>query len=426
MLLTLEPLEAHEGDCLLLHWGTVENPRLAIIDGGPGDIYQNSLLPRLKAIRKNRKLPQLAIDLVMVSHVDNDHVVGVKKLFQQLKDEIVKNITFVNRPFTVKRLWHNTFNDILNDRIDQYYQTLTASLQASLNGVPNPLLIQGLQAAYRSRHGGTLSEAEATDIALILAGHAEGRSLRDSFQFLYNANQISPLNAPFQDNNGQPTLIALGLSQPSTTIDHLNFVIVGPMNSEIQALQTAFDAYIKSKGLQVQAVLAAYADKSVPNLSSIVFLVEMNGRRVLLTGDARGDKIIQGLTQAGLLKNGSLKVDILKVPHHGSDRNVTPDFFKQIIADIYVFSGDGKHGNPERDTLTWLTDARGKNAQYTIVLTYKIGDIDTKRKLHAKSWTPATDSLKTFFDSRAQEGYKFSLREGAPFKIELGDEKIAW
>ena len=54
--------------------------------------------------------------------------------------------------------------------------------------------------------------------------------------------------------------------------------------------------------------------------------------------------------------------------------------FEMITADAYVFSGDGKHGNPERATLEWLTEARGKEAEHTIHLTYPVSDIDTKRK----------------------------------------------
>ena len=36
MLFTLEPLKAAEGDCVLLHWGTGADAKLAVIDGGPG------------------------------------------------------------------------------------------------------------------------------------------------------------------------------------------------------------------------------------------------------------------------------------------------------------------------------------------------------------------------------------------------------
>ena len=51
-------------------------------------------------------------------------------------------------------------------------------------------------------------------------------------------------------------------------------------------------------------MLAAFVDKSVPNLSSIVVLAELGGKSMLLTGDARGDKILEGMELAGLLETG--------------------------------------------------------------------------------------------------------------------------
>jgi hypothetical protein len=429
MLLTLEPLKAAEGDCLLLYWGTAANNKLAIIDGGPGNIYQDQLRPRLEDIRNKRGLSQLIIDLAMVSHVDNDHIVGVKKLFRQLKDEVMNNVSIANRPFSIKRLWHNTFNDVLNDGLDKYYTTLTASLASKgASGDPNPEMIQKLADAFKLKQS-EYPDADAFDVALILAGHGEGRDLRNYFGILHNAQLIATLNAPFQ-KNGKPTLITLEMTPTPVSITGLTFRIIGPMQAEIDALQKDFDKYIKQNGMIEASLLAAYADKSIKNLSSIVCLLEMGGKRILLTGDARGDKILDGLTKAGLLNGEPFRVDVLKVPHHGSDRNVTKDFFKRIIAQTYVFSGNGKHGNPERDTLKWLTESRNKNDAYKIVLTYPIKAIDAERKHHAlsrgKPWKSDDDSLEVFFKKCEQDGFNFTLQEGAPFKIDLGDESVSW
>ena len=85
-------------------------------------------------------------------------------------------------------------------------------------------------------------------------------------------------------------------------------------------------------------------------------------KRILLTGDARGDKIIEGLQLAGLMGQGggsTLHVDVFKVPHHGSSNNLERGFFERITADHYVFSGNGEYGNPEREALEMLFDARG-------------------------------------------------------------------
>ena len=132
------------------------------------------------------------------------------------------------------------------------------------------------------------------------------------------------------------------------------------MKSELLALQKEHDAFLRrTKKKATKAALAAFTDNSVANLSSIVFLAETNGKRMLLTGDARGDKILEGLEKLKLLKpRGKIHVDILKVPHHGSSRNMEPNFFERIIADYYVFSGNGEHGNPDRETLQMLSDTR--------------------------------------------------------------------
>src|SRR5688572_8721100 len=46
MIFSLEVRRALKGDCLLLHFGTADEPELAIIDAGPATVYKEHLLPR--------------------------------------------------------------------------------------------------------------------------------------------------------------------------------------------------------------------------------------------------------------------------------------------------------------------------------------------------------------------------------------------
>jgi hypothetical protein len=155
-----------------------------------------------------------------------------------------------------------------------------------------------------------------------------------------------------------------------------------------------------------------------------VLLGEVDGRRMLLTGDARGDKILRGLELVGAMPaGGSMHVDLLKVPHHGSAYNVELDFFKRITADHYVFSGNGEHGNPERETLEMLLDARG-NEPSTIHFTYPIDEIDAGRKtewdkqqemkrqrgLETVDWKPETQGLEALFGGRDLAGADQQIR----------------
>jgi beta-lactamase superfamily II metal-dependent hydrolase len=154
---------------------------------------------------------------------------------------------------------------------------------------------------------------------------------------------------------------------------------------------------------------AAFLDESVFNLSSLVVLAEAGGKRMLLTGDARGDHVLKGLTGAGLLKTGTIHVDLLKLPHHGSDRNVETDFFRQITADHYVVSANGKFGNPEVSTLQMISAARGKD-KYTVHLTNR-----EKR-------------LEKFFASEKSKGKKYDVvfrdEEELSLWVDLGDDAL--
>jgi beta-lactamase superfamily II metal-dependent hydrolase len=444
VLFTLEALPAEEGDCLLLHWGTrkVDKktkkpsiPKVAVIDGGPGLVYDNDLRPRLDEIVENLEVDELPLELVMVSHMDSDHIIGIKKLFSALRKQI--GAPQAERTLRANRLWLNVFNDVLGDAIDKYYQTLPKKLQASVDGKPSPDLVARLKEKFEAKDDDE-DEAifNAESVAAVLAGHGDGRTLRDDHGVLFAAGQTSTLNAPLTGAGGKATLITLEKT-PDAMIEKLKFKIAGPAQAEIEALQKEFDKYIADHGMTAEAVLAAYADKSVKNLSSIVCLAEYEGKTILLTGDARGDLIIQGLIARKLLKNDqdTLHVDIFKVPHHGSDNNAEPGLFKTIVADTYVLSGDGVHGNPERATLDWIVEARGKDAEFDLVLTYDIDHIDANRKKdfetkqkkkkpeNRKKWDDATMSLKTFFADKKKKKYKFTLLTGAR-QINLGDEEV--
>ena len=54
MFFTLDVRRARKGDCLVLHYGSADDPGLALIDGGPANVYKPFLKPRLDEIRKMR------------------------------------------------------------------------------------------------------------------------------------------------------------------------------------------------------------------------------------------------------------------------------------------------------------------------------------------------------------------------------------
>ncbi len=376
MYFTLEALQAKHGDSLLLHYGKESNPKLIVIDGGPAGVFTKSLRRRLDQIKAARTPDgPLPIRMLMVSHLDDDHINGVLKLSDALVDNLDQNIEL---PYNILSLWHNSFDDIVGNNSDALFASISAAVKPLSTGGSLPA---GLPL---SREGGA-----------VVASVPQGRNLRN------NAKRLDlEVNKPFKDLVGAP---AKG-KKTVTLGDGLKFTIIGPNEERITELQIEWDAVIKKKGLaknkEGQALAAAYLDESVFNLSSIVVLAEAGSKTMLLTGDARGDDILKGLITTGLLKKGTLHVDLLKLPHHGSDRNVETDFFRKVTADRYVISADGRHGNPEVATLGMISEARGKN-EYTVYLTNK-----EKR-------------LEDFFKAEKKKGKKYNVVFRDPNELSL-------
>jgi hypothetical protein len=89
-----------------------------------------------------------------------------------------------------------------------------------------------------------------------------------------------------------------------------------------------------------------------------MFMVEENGKRLLLTGDGQQDIILGGLTRTGFLASGFLHLDVLKVQHHGSTHNMDVNFARHVSADNYVFCGNGLHGNPDTRAIDHIFRSR--------------------------------------------------------------------
>jgi hypothetical protein len=409
MIFSLDVVRARKGDCLILHYGDKNDPHIVLIDGGPKSVYTPHLRPRLEQIKKARglgKAQPLTLDLMMVSHVDDDHIQGILDLTKELI-----NADMNQQPPLVQvlGLWHNSFENIIGQEPKELTAAFTSQFgPASTNGDPPTDL--SIEPKDKS-----LTEQDVLANLKVLASIQQGAQLRADCERL-----DFPLNPEFKGK----LILAKKKGKAIDMDSGLKFTVIGPMPDELAALHEKHQQWLKDlkkKGLTAKDVLSAYVDKSVPNLSSLVVLAEVDGKTILFTGDARGDKVLAGLELVGLLKKGGkMKVDILKVPHHGSDNNVDSDFYERIIADNYVMSGDGEHGNPELDSLKMLFAARG-DEKYTVHLTYPIDELDVGRKA---AWAKQHKTVKW---SQPKQGIAPFLKQEPAFakKFKFGDGKKA-
>lgn len=353
-LFTLEAVKAKHGDSLILHYGDEDKPRFILIDGGPAGVYRSFLRPRLEAIRntwhENHPLP---LEMVMVSHIDADHIAGILDLTKDL-------IQHKENPLCdISVLWHNSFDEVVGNKDEDLFSKL-----------PKKVLTAGLDDVLPAGF-----KPEERHIAAVAASVTQGRKLRRSAEIL-----AIPTNDPFVGLVSSEAIIQ-GKKRPAKFHwgDDLILTVLGPNRLRIEKLHEKWEKELKAKG-PLEAVAAGYEDTSPYNLSSIVVLAELDGKRMLLTGDARGDDVLKAVEEAGLFKDGALHVDLLKMPHHGSHHNIDTDFFEKITADHYVISGDGGFGNPEEDALNMIISSR-QDDDFTLWLTYREGREGLKEKL---------------------------------------------
>jgi hypothetical protein len=351
-------------------------PVRILIDGGSRGIYRRVLRPRLDQLRGHGRLD---LRMVMVSHIDGDHISGVLDLLadlERLRDD-------GEEPFCrIRTLWHNSFEQLHGGRAAV---AQSAAVGASLGGVAPA----GLEATA----------------AAVVASVRQGAALRDAAQ---------RLNVPINQGAGDDLVRA-----PETEVRRLEiapgltFTILGPREAQLSRLDEEWRKAKERNPANPQAQAADYLNRTVPNLSSMVVLVEAarpgsSPIRVLLTGDAGGDHILESLAESGLGPDGRIHVDLLKVQHHGSNHSVTQDFFERVTADHYVISGNGRHDIPHRDTLAWLSAARhGK--RYDLFMTNRKGS------------NGLTRMLTTFLagEARTEPEHKYHFRSAAALSIPL-------
>jgi beta-lactamase superfamily II metal-dependent hydrolase len=362
--------QSGKGDCLLLS-NRASTSRI-LIDGGMPNAYRSHVAPALGALRRANR----SIDLAYVSHIDQDHIGGILKM---LNDEVdwrvhtyqIKNgnpthaAPSVPRPPRIKAIWHNAFHEQLADNADPIENALAAVAPV-------------------------LSGSDIADIRNAGARQSElATSIREAIQVSrrIGPNQLGiPLNAPAE---GKLMMVRAG-STP-LTVGGMRITILGPTPAHLTALRTEWSAWLRTNEKALEAIrTAGRADEdrlrsndfdgllryftlqaesfgnpssvTAPNLASLTLLVEENAQSILLTGDARGDQILDGLRQTGRLANATIDVDVLKVPHHGSKNNVESDFCDAVVARHYVFCGNGEHENPNPNIVEMLCRRRLKAA----------------------------------------------------------------
>jgi beta-lactamase superfamily II metal-dependent hydrolase len=363
MKLTLLPSD--KGDCMLLESA---DGTAILIDGGMSDSYKRYVREFLAGWRKKHDRP---LDLVYLSHIDQDHIAGVLQLMNDLVDWRVYRFKTqtgetweepgFGEPPEVKRLWHNGFHDLAKDNAGPIGAMLAARAAMLTNNLDSQL--RKLASSYAAI-------ANSIPESIKLSSRVSAKQLKIPLN-----QEFGGLLAMVRD---EPEKIQLnGVASPSITV-------IGPFEEDLKALRTKWNKWLSeqnnkanltrtrawrdtederlsasSAALDIDDELGDRKKVTEENLASLMLVIEYAGKRILLTGDGHAEDIIRGLKHIGLLtENKGLHVAVLKVQHHGSEHNLDRAFARLITADHYVICGNGLHDNPDLAVLEVIAASR--------------------------------------------------------------------
>lgn len=114
-------------------------------------------------------------------------------------------------------------------------------------------------------------------------------------------------------------------------------------------------------------------DDDVPNGSSIAFILKYKCFSGLFLADSHPSDIISSLKSLGYSSENRLKVDFVKVAHHGSKVNTNDELLSLIDCTNYIFSANGiSHFHPDKEVLTRIITHESRKPATSVNLSFVV------------------------------------------------------
>lgn len=328
---------ASGGDCLLITLEEIDYRIL--IDGGFKETFRNFLAARLKSLAAAGK----RIDLLVVTHVDNDHIMGIIELFRELAAQKIH--------IEIGQIWYNSYRHLFLGK----KRSLTIEQEMRIADE-----VEKMKPKCKEDHIGK-------DI-----GYTQGETLAELLSGTYERVWNCIFKGKAVHYRGMNTMVEL--KSP-----YLSALVLNPGETELHALENKWNLFRRKKYLPIEngesikyeesfERFLTYTDSSVTNISSIAFLLKYTDKagkdyQFLFLGDALAELCLKRLENWE-----NIHFDCLKLPHHGSQNNISRDIINSLHADYILFSTDGqRYGHPDWEVVSAVADSEKCN---TMVFNY--------------------------------------------------------
>lgn len=297
-------LKAEHGDCFIISLettvGTVMN---ILVDGGTRRTYRYILKNTLCDIIKRGE----TLDIIIVTHIDDDHISGIISLFN--------DTDFISK-LHPKVVIYNFYNSHPVGESSNNY------ISYRQGDILSELLVN-----YNKR------ESDKVKIYSAIAG--------DRLDF--GGVEICILSPLLSDKN------------------RLNEIW---KRNQISAHENDYAITLESCD-----DIDGNCSSTITNKSSISFIVSCEAHAVLMMGDAPPDLICQQLLQMNYGRCNPLKLSAIKLSHHGGENSINSELLGIIDCDKFLVSTNGKiFKHPRKKTLGRIIK---NNSKAKLYLNYK-------------------------------------------------------
>lgn len=297
----IEMLPAKHGDALWVEYGDDRRTRRVVIDGGPLPAF-----PAFEARVRELHDGDQRVELLVITHVDTDHIESVVRLLA---------LPRAKWPLEPDDIWFNGYRHFA-PRTD---------LGGREGEFLSALLHRRAFAEWNKAFGGN---------AVVVGKNALPRiPLADGMVITVlspDAKKLATMARQWEKNVAEWELDPGDLDAAwQQLVEETKFHPGAELTLGPDDLSATLRAQLKG------------ADASAANGSSIAFLAEYAGKSALFLADAHMSVVCASLRR--LLSPGqqALRIDAVKMAHHGSRNNVTPELLDLVDAEHFLFSSNG-------------------------------------------------------------------------------------
>jgi hypothetical protein len=383
---------AQNGDAFLLS----SNGTNVLIDGGYAKTFDEYILSDLRALEAKEEY----LDLVIITHIDSDHIGGIIRFLSMNGSSAQPNI------IPVKNIWHNSLRSLTSSYTSKI-QTKDLELLLAINRRGHPTV-----GVYKNVNPKEISAKQGSTLASLIhrgeylwngADGTRSISMESAQSISLPGGAISLLTPSKQRLEGLLKLWKKHLKR---------YGYKGSIGSG-EVIDDAFEFCFEhlcetpktapkqlSAGRRKRLEDIYNADTSITNGSSIAAIVELGGARLLMLSDAWAEDVVKSLREFQSM-GCSMMFDAIKISHHGSFHNTSPQLLQIVDAPKYFISSNGnKHDHPDIELLTAIVD-RTANFSRTLYFNYS---------------TPVSNEIR---DYNTKTGASFSVIENATDWIEI-------